>query len=1763
MDRFFYACLVCFSLCCQVVLNGQIAPASTCDYTLQLFDSAANGWDGAYLEVSVNNGPAERYSITAAQGESVSYNFDLNNGANIDISYVEGANQNEHSYILLDALGQEVVSEGPSIFQPNLPTIKVECPETCIQNEDFLLLITMGDRPEEMSWELNDSAGRRVSFSNANAYNGFPPGFVLPISMSLSTCEAYTVNVFDGGSDGWNGGAIQLVSENQQRGNLISLGNYAGRYEVLSGPGVFTNQVSFEFTLPCLVCGQSQTVISSAAAFNGCLLEDFVFPGADTPTPLVCYPHLEHGNPLPLTTISYPTAIPPIANAAVDVAVDLPVGINEVIFNVEFGDGQMIRCTTEVNVVTNANPTFACNDNINVALRDIANESTCQLVLTPDLFLEGGSNCENEFLVRIFDSSGESLGNIIDQSYSGQVLDYQVQHIASLNSCWGTLIVEDKTAPHINCIDYSVACSHPNFLDENYNYIESYIPNDNTLPANIAGGAVAPSPPSLTTLPIEVVCGPQGEVVKNITVALNINHTEIGDLQIELVSPNGIRKTLMNQGTCVQGGAANMTVLFDSRGSLPSVTNSCITTQSPVVNGTFSPIDDISFKGIAYADLAGEWKVEVTDSNNTTFGDPVIGFGEVLNASINIEAGFVAPFFADDCSDFSVELVLEYTDDTNCASPSAGAVVNRLWRATDSAGNVSTCTQRVSLSTPSLSDVVLPQDIILECGTTVEVEIAGVPRFDCFEVVADQDVICDFTYLYEDTEVSSCGIGKKIFRDWTVINWCTTVSTSHRQIIEIKDTEGPTLGINDIVTGASSFTCGADIFLTALAEDACSNIEHIIATYSIPGPIQGLVETIIIDITEGAIVPDLPIGETDISISAMDGCGNSTEKIIKVTIEDDVTPFAVCDDELRLSLSSGGVARLAALDIDEGSRDNCEIVSYQVRRLEGCSPATPFKDFVEFECCDIDFPVNVELMVTDAAGNSATCWVIVNVEDKLAPIITCPSDMMLTCGEDITDLSIFGNASAIDDCGASIEETATTNIDNCGVGQIIRTFVAIDDSGNSSQCSQRISLSHVSDFTVSFPDDVILTNCFAEIDDLEEPIIGSEDCELIAVSHEDQVFELVQDACMKIVRTWTVINWCIYENDNLANTDLGISLPIPRTFRDDGDGFFQYTQVINIFDSEAPVIDPSGLIDVTVEIVDGCENSFILPNILASDACSGELDIQPNPRSVSGSHGDVFEVNYEAADGCGNVTSEKINVTFIEHKAPTPICRSGLIAEIDSHLKEVTIWALDFETGSSFDNCTPYEELQFSFSENVNDISKTFNCDQLGQNEVEIWVTDKNGNQDFCLTNIEVQDNLNSCDPGIGTGAKAIIGGRVLTQIGEAITDVNMLITGTSTASTLTDQNGNYDFTDLDVHDDYVVEANKNSDPLNGVSTFDLVLMARHILQVNLLDDPYRIIACDVDNSRTVNVFDMVALRQLILRAIEELPSGSSWTFVDRNHSFTDPSNPWIDDFETRIETVNLLADRMDVDFIGIKLGDVDNSAKANMKSVNAKERSRNTFDLVVVENVNKEEESITYSFSSKENIQLSGFQIELDFDDYNLNFASLNSDLIDINDAHISIKYIENGKLLVSWNALGDYLIDASQAIFELKFSYKKVVDFTEAIYLNSGLMNSEIYLNSNLIFDLNLILNLDNSNFELLQNKPNPFTKNTIIAFFNSATSVVDMKMFDLQGKLIYDREIISQEGLNEIQLSASDFNGAGIYYLQLLSLDEQKNIKLVLLE
>ncbi|TNE57653.1 MAG: redoxin domain-containing protein [Bacteroidetes bacterium] len=78
----------------------------------------------------------------------------------------------------------------------------------------------------------------------------------------------------------------------------------------------------------------------------------------------------------------------------------------------------------------------------------------------------------------------------------------------------------------------------------------------------------------------------------------------------------------------------------------------------------------------------------------------------------------------------------------------------------------------------------------------------------------------------------------------------------------------------------------------------------------------------------------------------------------------------------------------------------------------------------------------------------------------------------------------------------------------------------------------------------------------------------------------------------------------------------------------------------------------------------------------------------------------------------------------------------------------------------------------------------------------------------------------------------------------------------------------------------YEVIPSKSGDPLNGVSTFDLVQINRQILGIMPFLEPWQFVAGDANNSNSITTFDIVEIRKLILGIYDSLPKAPSWAFM-------------------------------------------------------------------------------------------------------------------------------------------------------------------------------------------------------------------------------------------------------------------------------------------
>ncbi|NRA50026.1 MAG: HYR domain-containing protein, partial [Phaeodactylibacter sp.] len=485
---------------------------------------------------------------------------------------------------------------------------------------------------------------------------------------------------------------------------------------------------------------------------------------------------------------------------------------------------------------------------------------------------------------------------------------------------------------------------------------------------------------------------------------------------------------------------------------------------------------------------------------------------------------------------------------------------------------------------------------------------------------------------------------------------------------------------------------------------------------------------------------------------------------------DPIAPTAICDDQVNVSLTSNGQAIVFAGTFDEGSNDNVCLSGAKVRRMGQSYDA--YGPYVLFDCADIGQTVMVELLAIDCSGNTNSCWSAVQVEDKLAPSLNCPPIQSVPCHQS-TDWDYVGAPETYDNCGvATLEFDDQENTNSCGSGQIVRVWTATDNYGNSNSCMQTINIFDNTPVEVNFPPDYTTYNC-TTIEDLapenlpapfDRPEVLYEDCELIATNYEDWVFTAASESCVKILREWRVIDWCSYEYGGST-------------------GIWSETQILKIQDTLPPVFTcPDDLVVPTS--FTSCVANFTLPQPTDIQDCLPGVEVSVfgdlgNGTQYSGVPIGTYEMKYVLKDGSNNTSSCEILVTVEDATAPTPVCLEGVsIALMQGGMNE--LWASDIEIGSSYDNCTSYDnlDLRLGFEPAPGQTTPppsdalTFTCDNMGMNVIALWVGDKAGNWGYCLTSAVVQDNAGVCSPDTTTNDPMVaVAGHVYDHQGDKVPD--------------------------------------------------------------------------------------------------------------------------------------------------------------------------------------------------------------------------------------------------------------------------------------------------------------------------------------------------------------------------------------------------------
>ncbi len=409
-------------------------------------------------------------------------------------------------------------------------------------------------------------------------------------------------------------------------------------------------------------------------------------------------------------------------------------------------------------------------------------------------------------------------------------------------------------------------------------------------------------------------------------------------------------------------------------------------------------------------------------------------------------------------------------------------------------------------------------------------------------------------------------------------------------------------------------------------------------------------------------------------------------------------------------------------------------------------------------------------------------------------------------------------------------------------------------------------------------------------------------------------------------------------------------------------------------------------------------------------------------------------------------------------------------------------------------------------------------------------------------------DSISTCS---AAGPYSDISGGIQTYSGLNMSEVEVSAinsTDNTTLSTLTGSNGGYLLENATSCDNYLLTPYKNSFHVNGVTTFDLIKISNHILELELLNSPYKIIAADANNDGNVTTLDIVALRKLILFIDTELANNTSWRFVDANYAFNDPTQPLDEVFPESIEVTEITENNGLQNFVGLKIGDVNGNANPDLFGGDEGGDTR-TGELLVFKAPNQRlraGERIQIPIYADDIAEMRGFQFTLQADPGALVFDGVIPQQLPSLSEN-SFNYLsENGLLLASWDGDADDL-SGKELLFTLKFEVLKDGLLSDFVELNSSKITAESYFKNHSMGGAVLRFEEKNNNTitsELVvhQNQPNPFKEETVIGFELPGASEVTLRIMDTTGKLLHQSTGPYTKGYQQFTVARSDFAPAG---------------------
>jgi hypothetical protein len=409
-------------------------------------------------------------------------------------------------------------------------------------------------------------------------------------------------------------------------------------------------------------------------------------------------------------------------------------------------------------------------------------------------------------------------------------------------------------------------------------------------------------------------------------------------------------------------------------------------------------------------------------------------------------------------------------------------------------------------------------------------------------------------------------------------------------------------------------------------------------------------------------------------------------------------------------------------------------------------------------------------------------------------------------------------------------------------------------------------------------------------------------------------------------------------------------------------------------------------------------------------------------------------------------------------------------------------------------------------------------------------------------------------------GVAPQISGKVLTAKHQPISQTEIQISRHPLfhvfSSETVDEDGAFAIDDLQTGYSFFLKGYHDGDFMKGVSTYDLLLIQKHLLGIAPFTTLDQFVAADINHDGIVNINDLIHLRKAILGYTSHFHNNTSWRFGvwPQDMDKQDPS-----EFTETAYIESLGYGPTEINFLGIKVGDLNGDAIRHVISNPLPDRPQ-PFVLDIADEELTAGELFRLEIKASENIALEGIQFSWKLN--GLVLSAIEGGILEIHDDHVSM--IEEDLLRLSWAGNQPVYVLKGDVLFTLVMTVEKNTTVADAIHETDEFLDAEIYSGNEA-----KPVKLDFGNDPETQIKhignigiaPNPFRHKTHLSFEIFNDTDIQIAIYDASGKLAYQLHTFLTPGEYQYDLDSSKMkNATGLLFCRIICGDEVTIRKIV---